>query len=131
MTSLSLLCQISRMRIDVLGLQAFVSIAERGSFHGAATHLSLSQTALSHRIRKLEESLATQLFVRTTRQVTLTPAGAALLPRARTIFEDLGKAIGEVRSTSGPSGSGGAGLPSDHCHGGAAAGRPRVLRRPP
>ncbi len=45
------------MRTDILGLQAFVSIAERGSFHAAAAHLNLSQTALSHRIRKLEEAL--------------------------------------------------------------------------
>lgn len=88
------------MRIDVLGLQAFVSIAERGSFNGAATHLNLSQTALSHRIRKLEDSLATTLFERTTRQVMLTPAGAALLPRATKIFADLGEAISEVRGTS-------------------------------
>lgn len=88
------------MRIDVLGLQAFVSIAERGSFRAAASHLNLSQTALSHRIRKLEESLATQLLLRTTRQVTLTPAGAALLPKTRKLFEDLGVAIGELRGAA-------------------------------
>lgn len=85
------------MRVDVLGLQAFVSIAERGSFRAAASHLNLSQTALSHRIRKLEESLGTPLFLRTTRQVSLTAAGTALLPRARRIFEDLGVALDEVR----------------------------------
>lgn len=85
------------MRVDVLGLQAFVSIAERGSFHAAASHLNLSQTALSHRIRKLEESLGTTLLLRTTRQVSLTPAGSALLPRARKIFEELGAAIDEAR----------------------------------
>ncbi|WP_353182651.1 LysR family transcriptional regulator [Bosea sp. (in: a-proteobacteria)] len=85
------------MRVDVLGLQAFVSIAERGSFRAAASHLNLSQTALSHRIRKLEEALGTPLFLRTTRQVSLTAAGTTLLPRARRIFEDLGSALGEVR----------------------------------
>ena len=88
------------MRIDFLGLQAFVSIAERGSFHAAASHLNLSQTALSHRIRKLEESLGTQLLLRTTRQVTLTPAGSELLPKARKIFEDLGAAIGNLRAVA-------------------------------
>ncbi len=87
------------MRTDILGLQAFVSIAERGSFHAAAAHLNLSQTALSHRIRKLEESLATQLLLRTTRQVALTPAGSELLPKARKIFEDLGTAMGDLRAT--------------------------------
>ncbi|WP_089173976.1 LysR family transcriptional regulator [Bosea sp. AS-1] len=85
------------MRVDVLGLQAFVSIAERGSFRAAASHLNLSQTALSHRIRKLEEALGTPLFLRTTRQVSLTAAGTTLLPRARRIFEDLGSALDEVR----------------------------------
>ena len=85
------------MRADVLGLQAFISIAERGSFRAAASHLNLSQTALSHRVRKLEESLGTPLFLRTTRQVSLTAAGTTLLPRARRVFEDLGSAINEVR----------------------------------
>lgn len=88
------------MRVDILGLQAFLSIAERGSFHAAASHLNLSQTALSHRIRKLEETLGAQLLQRTTRQVTLTPAGSALLPKARRIFEDIGEAIGEVRAAA-------------------------------
>ena len=86
------------MRIDVLGLQAFVAIAERGSFRAAASHLNLSQTALSHRIKKLEDSLSTPLLARTTRQVTLTEEGAALLPRARHLFEELGVAMGELRA---------------------------------
>ncbi|MDX3807421.1 LysR family transcriptional regulator [Bosea thiooxidans] len=86
------------MRADFLGLQAFISIADRGSFRAAASHLNLSQTALSHRIRKLEESLGTPLFLRTTRQVSLTAAGTTLLPRARRVFEDLGQALDEVRA---------------------------------
>lgn len=88
------------MRVDILGLQAFVSIAERGSFHAAAAKLHLTQTALSHRIRKLEESLQMPLFLRTTRSVTLTPAGVALLPKARQIFEDLDAAVTELRSVA-------------------------------
>ncbi len=50
------------MRIDFLGLEAFLSIAERGSFHRAAASLNLSQTALSHRIRKLEEDLGSSCW---------------------------------------------------------------------
>ena len=50
------------MRIDFLGLHAFVAIAERGSFQMAAAHLNLSQTALSHRIRKLEDNLGVKLL---------------------------------------------------------------------
>ncbi|HRJ70106.1 MAG TPA: LysR family transcriptional regulator [Beijerinckiaceae bacterium] len=86
------------MRIDMLGLEAFIAIAERGSFHAAASHLNLSQTALSHRIRKLEESLGAELLTRTTRQVSLTEAGATLLPRARRLFDDLDAALDDVRS---------------------------------
>jgi DNA-binding transcriptional LysR family regulator len=85
------------MRPDFLGLQAFLAIAERGSFHRAAAHLGITQTALSHRVRKFEEQLREKLFIRTTRAVALTPAGLALLPRARQLlddardlFEDLG-----------------------------------------
>ena len=71
------------MRIDFLGLEAFLSIAERGSFQRAAAHLNLSQTAISHRMRKLEEDLGLKLFARTTREVTLTRAGIDFLPKAR------------------------------------------------
>jgi DNA-binding transcriptional LysR family regulator len=88
------------MRLDILGLQAFVSIAERGSFHAAAAHLNLSQTALSHRIRKLEETLSVPLLLRTTRQVSLTPAGVALLPRARKLFDDLGATLEGVKTSA-------------------------------
>jgi DNA-binding transcriptional LysR family regulator len=76
------------LRPDFLGLQAFVAIAERGSFNQAATHLGITQTALSHRIRKLEGYLGIALLHRTTRQVSLTPAGLELLPRASRLIED-------------------------------------------
>jgi DNA-binding transcriptional LysR family regulator len=85
------------MRIDILGLEAFLGIADRGSFNRAAAHLNLSQTALSHRMRKLEEDLGVKLLARTTRQVTLTPAGLELLPKARRIIGDLRAAFDELR----------------------------------
>jgi DNA-binding transcriptional LysR family regulator len=86
------------MRIDFPGLQAFLSIAERGSFSRAAAHLNLSQTALSHRIRKLEDDLGFQLLARTTRQVSLTPAGLELLPTARRMIGELSDAIDVLRT---------------------------------
>ncbi|MBL8588092.1 MAG: LysR family transcriptional regulator [Methylobacteriaceae bacterium] len=82
-------------------IEAFVAIADGGSFSAAASHLNLSQTAISHRIRKLEDSLATQLLLRTTRSVTLTPAGLALRPRARQLFEDLSNAVNAMRMEAG------------------------------
>jgi DNA-binding transcriptional LysR family regulator len=77
------------MRIDFLGIEAFLGIAERGSFHGAAERLNLSQAALSHRMKRLEDDLGVKLFTRTTRQVALTPAGLELLPKVRAMMEML------------------------------------------
>ncbi len=85
------------MRIDFLGIEAFLSIAERGSFHGAAAHLNLSQTALSHRMRKLEDDLGLKLLTRTTRHVALTPAGLELLPKARAMLENLASSYTSLR----------------------------------
>ena len=85
------------MRIDFLGLQAFVSVAERGSFLRAAAHLNLSQTALSHRMKKFEEDLGVTLLIRTTRQVSLTPVGLELLPKARKLMDELGTSLDRIR----------------------------------
>ncbi|MBL8704592.1 MAG: LysR family transcriptional regulator [Rhodospirillales bacterium] len=78
-------------------MQAFLSIAERGSFQRAAAHLNLSQTALSHRIRKFEGDLGVKLLQRTTRHVSLSPAGLALLPKARRIIDDIDASFDELR----------------------------------
>ena len=83
-------------------LQAFVSIAEAGSFSVAAESLSLTQPAISKRIASLEAQLHSQLFDRIGRKVSLTEAGRALLPRARKIlFEisDTEKAISNLSGT--------------------------------
>jgi LysR family glycine cleavage system transcriptional activator len=60
------------------GLIAFEAAARHLSFHRAAEELFLSPSAVSHRVRKLEEELGCALFLRTTRRVSLTPEGAAL-----------------------------------------------------
>lgn len=85
------------MRIDFLGLEAFLSIANWGSFNRAAGHLNLSQTALSHRLKKLEHDLGVQLLSRTTRKVTLTSAGLELLPTAQRIVEELRASLDGLR----------------------------------
>ena len=85
------------MRIDFLGLQAFLSIAQRGSFQRAAAHLNLSQTAISHRMRKLEDELGIKLFARTTREVTLTRAGIDFLPKAQKAIEELEQSFDELK----------------------------------
>jgi DNA-binding transcriptional LysR family regulator len=85
------------MRVDFLGLQAFLTIAERRSFQRAAAHLNLSQTALSHRMRKLEDDLRVKLLVRAGREVTLTREGFDLLPKARQSIEDIEASLDALR----------------------------------
>ncbi|MEO3387930.1 LysR substrate-binding domain-containing protein [Mesorhizobium sp. CAU 1741] len=87
------------MRIDFLGIQAFAAIAERGSFRLAAAHLNLSQTALSHRIRKLEADLGAKLFSRAAHGVSLTPVGAQFLQRVKGSLEDFSDAVESLRKS--------------------------------
>ncbi|WP_417691678.1 LysR family transcriptional regulator [Roseibium sp.] len=86
------------MRTDYLGLEAFVAIAELGSFSRAASYLNLSQTALSHRVRKLEADLGVQLIVRTTRDVSLTKEAQGLLPQVRRDLRQLADAYSGLKS---------------------------------
>lgn len=85
------------MRIDTLGLQAFIEIADSGSFIAAANRLNITQTALSHRVAKLEAMLGVALIARTSRRLALTPEGLALLPRARGALVDLQSALYDLR----------------------------------
>jgi DNA-binding transcriptional LysR family regulator len=89
------------VQIDFLGIQAFLAIAECGSFGQAAARLHLSQTAVSHRMRKLEESLGVQLVVRTSRGIALTQAGSALLPHTRRSVQQLEASCEAVRTHGG------------------------------
>ncbi|BBZ52496.1 hydrogen peroxide-inducible genes activator [Mycobacterium heidelbergense] len=66
----------------VAGLRAFVAVAERQHFSGAATTLGVSQSTLSQALAALEAGLGTQLVERSTRRVFLTAEGEQLLPRA-------------------------------------------------
>ena len=86
------------MRIDIRGLEAFLWIAELGSFRRAATHLNISQTAVSHRIRKFEEMLGMPLLTRTTRNVALTKAGSEVLPVGRALIADFERQIQLIKA---------------------------------
>lgn len=70
-------------------LVAFVAVARERNFTRAAARLGLSQPALSHTIRKLEERLGLRLLTRTTRSVSLTPAGERLFDSVATRFDDI------------------------------------------
>lgn len=82
-----------RINYDILDLQAFVAVAERASFRHAAADVFLSQSALSRRIDKLEESLGVKLFERTTRRVQLTNVGETFLVNVRTALGGLEDAV--------------------------------------
>lgn len=86
------------MRVDYLGLEAFVAIADYGSFQRAAEALSLSQAALSHRLRKIEDDLGAPLLIRSSREVSLTAIGQGLLPEARALLKALHDSYESVRS---------------------------------
>jgi LysR family transcriptional regulator, glycine cleavage system transcriptional activator len=71
------------------GLRAFETAARHLSFTNAATELNVTQTAISHQIRRLEEELGTRLFVRQNRALALTPQAKDYLPSVRAAFNDL------------------------------------------
>jgi DNA-binding transcriptional LysR family regulator len=72
--------------MDLANLNAFIAIAETGSFSLAGERLFLTQPAISKRIAGLEQQLNVRLFDRLGRAVSLTEAGRALLPRAYQIL---------------------------------------------
>ena len=84
---------VARINFDLQQLQAFVAVADKGSFRAAADHIHLSAPALGRRVEKLEELLGARLFTRSTREVRLTRVGEAFLERARAALDDLESAV--------------------------------------
>ncbi|MFI9149992.1 LysR family transcriptional regulator [Streptomyces sp. NPDC053367] len=86
--------------LDPRLLRGFVAVAEELHFTRAAARLYVAQQALSRDVRRLERELGAELFVRSTRQVTLTADGERLLPLARRVLQaqdDLLSAFGQAR----------------------------------
>ncbi len=79
------------------GLRAFEAAARHLSFTRAADELNVTQTAVSHLIRRLEEQLDIKLFVRRNRALELTREAQDYLPAVRTAFEDLRRATARLR----------------------------------
>lgn len=75
--------------LDSRKLLAFTTLARVGSFTMAARELNLTQSAVSHAIKSLEEDLELRLFDRLGRSVKLTPAGTQLLDHAHRILDEM------------------------------------------
>ncbi|WP_227368729.1 LysR family transcriptional regulator [Halomonas sp. M20] len=92
--------------MDTQSLQAFLAVADNGSFSLAGEQLYLTQPAVSKRIATLEEQIGARLFDRIGRRVSLTEAGQVLLPRAREILvmvndsrQALANLAGDIRGS--------------------------------
>ncbi|GAA2041023.1 LysR family transcriptional regulator [Yaniella flava] len=87
--------------MEIRWLEAFIAVAEELHFGNAAIRLRMAQSPLSQTIRKLERSVGTTLFIRSTRSVELTAAGHAFLPHARGVMEELQLAQQSVQVPEG------------------------------
>ena len=85
--------------IDLELIRRFIVVAEELNFTRAAARLGPAQPPLSAAIGNLERKLGAQLLERTSRRVTLTPAGAVLLEQGRIAVEGVGAAIERARRT--------------------------------
>ncbi len=78
----------------LLNIKAFLLVARSGSFSGAARELGVAPSVVTKRITRLEEEMGAQLFVRSTRALSLTPAGERLLPQYQRLVAELDEIIG-------------------------------------
>jgi DNA-binding transcriptional LysR family regulator len=93
-------------RDDLYDLAAFAVVAEQGSFTRAAAELGMSQSALSHAMKALEERLGVRLLSRTTRSVSTTEAGETLLRSLRPALDEITTGVNAVGALRGkPSGT--------------------------
>jgi DNA-binding transcriptional LysR family regulator len=84
------------MYLDLPGLEAFIAVAELGSFRRAASRLGLSQPALTRRLQRLEAVTGAELLDRRAQPIRLTAAGTALLPEVQEAIGRLREAMRRV-----------------------------------
>jgi LysR family transcriptional regulator, glycine cleavage system transcriptional activator len=79
-------------------LRAFEAVAFHGSFTQAADELAVSQGAVSHQIKQIEDNLGVLLFHRSARGVSLTPQGLLLREAAEQAFDKIGEVVSLIRA---------------------------------
>ncbi len=77
---------------NVMAMMSFAAVVSSGGFSNAAKLLGYSKAAVSRQIAKLEQNIGVRLLDRTTRSVTLTPAGREMYARCARIFEEVNEA---------------------------------------
>jgi DNA-binding transcriptional LysR family regulator len=87
-------------RLEPRLAEYFLAVAEEQHFTRAAARLHIAQPSLSAAIRQLETQLGVTLFERTTRYVSLTAAGEALMPRARDMLASAAEAVTVTRAAA-------------------------------
>ncbi|MBF6440230.1 LysR family transcriptional regulator [Nocardia cyriacigeorgica] len=87
--------------MDIRQLHYFIAVAEAGNFTRAAERVHVAQSGISTHIKALERELGQRLFVRKPRGVTLTAAGAALLPHAVEVMDAIAAGRASIDALSG------------------------------
>src|SRR5262245_24251069 len=82
----------STVKLDIRHLKLIVAVHEEKSVTKAGEALHLTQSALSHQLREIEEKLGTPLFLRMNKKMILTQAGERLLHTARQVLDDMKRA---------------------------------------
>ena len=93
----------SRIAVELRHLRYFLAVSEELHFGRAAERLHIAQPPLSQAIRKLEGELGVRLLERTSRVVSVTPAGAVFAELARKVLADFEVAVAEARRAGGAS----------------------------
>lgn len=84
--------------VDLTTLQSSMTVARAGGFRRAAETLGVEQSALSRRVRRLEDELGVSLFQRSARGAALTNAGRVFMRQVEALLEGLGLAISDARA---------------------------------
>lgn len=85
------------MNLEIRHLSLIIAVTEEKSVTKAGERLHLTQSALSHQLRDIEERLGTSLFLRLNRKMILTQAGERLLQSARQVLDELQRAENDLR----------------------------------